>query len=235
MNKFVLKGGDINVFLASVAKQQSTGLTEDMDMDNEANQELVIRQGLVEDGYDEEYITAQIEFLKDSKRLKKHADTHFKKWDASNKQAQANILASQETAAKREKESRRLLKTKVSSFLKDTDEVEGFTVTTKDRKSLPDYMSDRTIKLQNGNQITNMQKDLMRVLNSPTGSVQIAKLLKSASEEGELNFKEIKQNTETKVTKKVRENVRRSKKDSIITKSGEGKTSRKLKLADYFD
>ena len=91
-------------------------------------------------------------------------------------------------------------------------------------------MSDRTVRLDNGSQVTGMQRDLMRVLNSPTGSVQMAKLLKAASQEGELSFDEIKKATETKVAKKVKDNVRRNK--SITSQSG-GKKTRPL--ADYFN
>ena len=234
MNKFVLKGGSLDTFLNTIAKQNSTCITADIDLEKEENQILVVRKGLEEEGYDDEYITSQIEFLKDSKRLESIAGKHFKKWDDNRKVEQAAILKSQEDAKIREKNQRRELKTKVSIFLKETEEVGGFIVTPKERKALPDYMSDRSVKLENGNQITSMQRDLMRVLNSPTGSVQIAKLLKNATETGELNFDEINKNTETKVTKQVRDNVRRSKQS--IVKSAESKNSRKkLKLADYFD
>jgi len=235
INKFVIKGGDINAYLQAVSVQNQTGLTKDLDLEEEANQELVIRHGLKEEGYDDEYITAQIEFLKDSNRLKKHSETHYKKWDEKRKEEQKSILKSQEQVQKREKEQRRALKGKVTTFLKETEEVTGFTVTKQDRKVLPNYMSDRNVKLENGGQITAMQRDLMRVLNSPTGSVQIAKLLQAASEDGELNFEEIKKETTTKVAKQVRDNVRRDKK-RIITNSGGGKNSKpKRPLADYFN
>lgn len=234
LNKFVLNGGDLNTFLDKVAIQNEKGITSDMDMSEEGNQELVIRNGLKEEGYDEEYITAQIEFLQDSKRMETHAKTHFKKWETKKTAEQAAIIEEQENKAKADKNSRRELKGKVATFLKDTESVTGFTVTAKDRKALPDYMSDRTIKLENGSQVTGMQKDLMRVLNSPTGSIQMAKLLKAASKEGELIFDEIKKDTETKVTKKVRENVRRNTK-SVISQSGGGSAKSKRPLADYFN
>jgi hypothetical protein len=234
LNKFVLKGGDLNTFLDKVAIQNEQGITSDMDMTEETNQELVIRNGLKEEGYDEEYITAQIEFLQDSKRMETHAKTHFKKWETKKNAEQAEILQSQVDKTKVDKAARRELKGKVSTFLKDTESVSGFTVSANDRKFLPDYMSDKTIKLENGSQVTNMQKDLMRVLNSPTGSIQMAKLLKAASKEGELIFDEIKKDTETKVTKKVRENVRRNKK-SVISQSGGGSAKSKRPLADYFN
>lgn len=234
INKFVLKGGDINAFLETVSVQNTSGLSESMDLEDESNQEKVIKYGLKQEGYDDEYINAQIEFLKDSNRLKKHAETHFNKWDKKRKEDQKAILKAQEKNIAAEKVQRRQLKNKVSTFLKENDEITGFTVTLKDRKALPDYMSDRTVKLENGNQITAMQRDLMRVLNSPTGSVQMAKLLRAIDDKGELNFDEINKNTETKVVKKVRENVRRNKK-SVISQSAKGKNPKKLRLADYFN
>lgn len=234
MNKFVLKGGDINEFLESISKQNKSGIKEGLDLEEEANQELVVREALKEEGYDSEYIKAQIEFLKDSNRLKSHSETHYKKWEAKYKEEQRAILKSREEAIEKEKLDKRKLKAKVSDFLKQTEEVSGFPISYEDRKQLPDYMTERTVKLDNGNTITNMQRDLMRVLNSPVGSIQIAKLLKAANADGELSFEEIKKETETKVTKKVRENVRRNK-NSIISNSAEGKNSKKRPLADYFN
>lgn len=232
MNKFVLKGGDINVFLSNLTQAGAGGLTKDMDLEDESNQELVIRNSLKEEGYDNEYIEAQIEFLKDSKRLQKHSKTLYSKWEEKENQKQTALLKAEEKRVNDEKIQRRELKNRVSSFLKENEEITGFTVTKDDIKSLPNYMSDRNIKLDNGNTITSMQRDLMRVLNSPTGSIQMAKLLKAATDKGELSFDEIATNTETKVTKKVRENVRRNK-NSIITQSGQG--FKQKRLADYFD
>jgi len=232
MNKFVLKGGDINEFLDTVAVQKSAGISEGLDLTDESNQEMVVRNGLAEEGYDKEYIEAQIDFLKDSKRLEGIAGTHFKKWKTAKSAEQARVLQSNQNAAKAAKQQRRELKNKVTSFLQETEEVSGFSVTRQDRKQLPNYMSDRTIKLENGSQVTGMQRDLMRVLNSPTGSVQIAKLLQAANEDGVLSFEEIKQQTESKVTEKVRNNVRRNKK-SVISGAGSKKT--KKPLASYFN
>lgn len=233
LNKFVLKGGDLNEFLASISSQNSSGLTEGMDLEEEENQILALRHGLTEEGYDKEYIDAQLEFLKDSGRLKSHSEVHFKKWETKHKTEQALILKNREAAIENEKAQKRALKNKVIDFLNDVEEVSGFTVTKEDRKQLPNYMSDRNVKLDNGGQITEMQKDLMRVLNSPTGSVQIAKLLKSANENGELTFEAVVKKVESKVAQEVRNNVRQNKKVFIST-NGE-KSSKKRPLFSYFD
>jgi hypothetical protein len=230
MNKFVINGGDIDQFLNKVSLQNNTGLTEGMDMTVEENQIASVTVGLTEEGYDAEYISAQIDFLKDSKRLEAASNTHYTRWSEKKETERQAILTGTENKLKAEKTQRRELKGRVSSYLKDTESVAGFTLTPGDKIALPDYMSDRTVKLDNGSQVTSMQRDLLRVLNSPTGSVQMAKLLKAASQKGELNFEEIKIDTETKVTKKVIENVRRDKKQSIVKTAGA-----KKQLADYFN
>ena len=56
MNKFVLKGGNINEFLDTVAVQKSAGINDRMDLADEANQELIVRQGLSDEGYDIEFL-----------------------------------------------------------------------------------------------------------------------------------------------------------------------------------
>jgi hypothetical protein len=231
LNKYVINGGNINTFLDKVAVQNSAGISSDMDLENEANQETVIRHGLTEEGYDEEYIDEQIDFLKGAKRLKKHSETHYKKWENKKEQEQKDILASQENTDKAAQTKRRELKNKVSTFLADTEEISGFKISKEDKKELPNYMSDRDFKTESGGQITRMQRDLMKVLNSEEGAVQMAKLLKDATKDGELNFDKIKKITESKVVKEVKDNVRRSKKS--IT--GGGDKNSKRSLASYFD
>lgn len=234
LNKFVIEGGDINKYLASVAESKATGLTPDMDLEEESNQIAAIKQGLAAEGHDNEYIEAQIEFLKDSKRLEKHGKMHFNKWDIERKKKEEALLSSTRLEKENAKKAQRRLKNKVTEFLKETEEVPGYKVSREDKRVLPSYMTDRNIKLDNGNTITRLQNDLMRVLNSPTGSYQLAKLLREAGEEGELDFKNIAKETETKVAKKVRENVRRNK-NSIQKGSGGTGTKTKKPLAEYFN
>ena len=234
LNKFVLDGGDINEYLDTVAKSKESSLTPDMDLEKEENLILAVKQGLKSEGYDNEYIEAQIEFLKDSNRLEKHGKMHFKKWDTDRQKQEQAVLASRQTQKENQKKLHRELKGKVSSFLAETEEVPGFKVSREDKRILPSYMTDRAVKLENGNQVTGMQSDLMRVLNSPTGSFQLAKLLRSASEGGELNFEHIAKETETKVTKKVREEVRRNKNSIQKDSTGSG-SKNKRPLADYFN
>lgn len=230
LNKFILKGGDPEEYLKSMIDSANSSMKKDMDLEDEKNQILSVTQGLKEEGYDQDYIDAQIEFLRDSKRLKKHAETHYTKWEKKTEKEEAQRLQDIADQKEAEKKNRRALKSKVTGFLEDNDEVEGFKVSVADRKVLPNYMTEREIKLEDGSMVTQMQKDLMRVLNSPTGSVQIAKLLQKANKQGELSFKGIEETAKTKVTKKVKDDIRRNK--NIIKKTGDKK---KRTLASYFN
>jgi hypothetical protein len=234
LNKYVINGGDINTFFASIAAQNATGITAGMDMEEEGNQTTVMTISLKDQGYDDEYIVAQIEFLKDSGRLKTHSQKEYKLWEDDHKAEQAAILKSREEAITKDKEDRRAVKAKVSDFLKDTEEVAGFAVSKTDRKALPEYMVERTVTTKEGKKITSMQRDLAKVLNSATGSIQLAKLLKTSLATGELVFDEIKTDSETAAAKKLKDNIRRNKNTILSNSGGGGSSTKKRPLAEYF-
>jgi len=68
--KYALNGGNESEFLKKLSTNKSVGLSENLDMDNEDNQKLVMSTDLKNQGYDDEYIEAQIDYLKDSGKLK---------------------------------------------------------------------------------------------------------------------------------------------------------------------
>lgn len=229
LNKFVIKGGNADDFFKSFAKQNTSNISLDIDLTKESNQELIIKNQLKSEGYDDDYISSHLEFLKDSDNLKKIAETHFNKWKAKNEKEQARLLKEQDDKAKLEKENRRKFKNKVTNFISETEELNGVYLSKSDKRTLPNYMTDRTVKLQNGGAITSMQRDLYAALQDDSKAVLIAKLLKN-----DFNFKDIEINAQTKVTKKIKENIRRNKADSP-SKSATNNSQKQVKnLVDYF-
>lgn len=230
LNSFVLNGGDPFEYIKNLSAGGAKGLSEGMDMTVESNQELIHRNALEDQGYDKEYIDAQIEYLKDSKKLASLAGPLYQKWEDKVKADKETTLANQAKYVENQKNKKKELKNKVASFLNETAEVAGFAISKNDKRDLPGYMTDMNVKTENGKQITSLQRDLFKVLASPVGSVQIAKLLKSASENGELSFKEIKEDSDSKAAKDLKDNIRRNK-NSFKNKSDGGKPKH---LADYF-
>lgn len=235
INKFAIEGGDVNTFFNSLTKNSSTKITGDLDLDEEKNQELVTREILSQEGYDDDYIDTQVDFLKDSGKLKMFSEKKFTKWKKTNDAEQATLVKNQEENNKRQKNALREAKKKVSTYISDNEEIHGLKFNKDDKKSLPSYMNDRTIKLQNGNTISQMQKELFYDLpKNEEAFMQLAVLIKNRNEDGTFNFDSIIKNTETKVVKKVKENVRRSK-TSIPTKSKNSKRNSNRSLADFFN
>lgn len=231
LNKFVINGGDPNTFLQQVANNNSASIKRGMDLQDKENAKAVISEGLAAQGYDQEYISSQLEFLETKDLLERDAKIHYKKWEVEKDAEETAVLESEAAAKNKEKTQRRALKNKVVDFLSETKEIEGYKISKEDKKVLPNYMSDRTVQLENGAYVTGLQKDLMKVLNSPTGSIQMAKLLRSATEQGELNFEDIGRNVRTNVTQEVRENVQN--RSTIVTKNANG--DKKRPLHSYFN
>tara|TARA_R110002050_G_scaffold229417_1_gene365040 strand:- start:6668 stop:7861 length:1194 start_codon:yes stop_codon:yes gene_type:complete len=227
LNKFVLDGGSPEDFLEAYKTRGNSVITEDMDMSEEANQELVVRRGLQEEGHDEDYIETQLEFLKEKDKLEMMAEKRYNKWETNNKENKKELLKRQEDYRKSLKENERTLKGTVSTFITDNKEVNGLKFSSQDKTVLPNYMSKRNVKLENGQEITEMQRDLYTAMQDESKAILIAKLLKT-----DFDFSSIKNSATTDVTKKAKEELRRSKSTKQPPKAGSSMGKRKS-LADY--
>ena len=227
LNKFVLNGGDPAQFLSSLAQSSTSKIKPGLDLENEANQELVMRESLKADGYDDEYIDTQIDFLKDSKKLDKIAEKRYTKWEKDNEAAQASLAQQQAAARQKRKDNIRESKKAVSKMLSTNPEINDIKFDKKDIKEMPDYMFEPAYKLDNGREITEMEKDLMESMKDQNKMAVLAKMLKS-----NFDFESFKKDASDEVTKKVKSNLRRQKTGGAgkVKKTGASKS-----LADYFD
>ena len=118
--------------------------------------------------------------------------------------------------------------------MNESQGLNGVSFSKEDKKELPSYMNDRTVKLQNGTVITQMQKELFYDLpRNEKALIQLATLLKNRNDDGTFNFDSIVKSTKTKVTQEVRQEIRRNKSSipgSLTSKSNEANKS----LAEYF-
>ena len=229
--KFALKGGNLKDYIKTLSNVVNSGLTSDLDIEEESNQELVVKQILLSEGEDIETVKAQIDFLKDSKRLKVFAEKKFDKWKSDNAEIEAEMLEQQKIANKAAKEALLENKKETLKYVTENEEVKGLKFTKEDRKVLPSYINDRTVKLQNGTTITEMQKELYYdIPKNKEAFMQLAMLLKNRNTDGTFNFDSIKTATTTKVVKAVKENVRRSNVNSQKNQN----SNRQQSLADMF-
>lgn len=230
LNKYVLNGGDMNDFLSKMNTiGASTGITATLDISEEKNQELVVRQMYKDDGMDDDFIDTQLESLKDTGKLEAFARKRFEKWKEQDSKVSQQAAKQQEEQAKAQREKVRQyyssLKTAVNR------EFEGIKLSAKDKVEIPDFMTDRNIKLSNGAVVTPFNQNLMEVLQNETASIQLAKLLRDRKKDGTFDFSQLEKVAATKVTKEVKDNIRRNK--ETPRKSTEVQTQSRS-LADYF-
>ena len=231
LNKFAMQGGDVNDFFNKIAKPaDAISISADMDMTKDENKELVIKHQLKSEGYDDEYIDSNIEFLKDSGKLDSVSTKHFDKWKEEDKANKTALFKKHQEKVKQDKEKIRKHKSLVATTLKNTKELNGFKITKDDVKSLPSYMSDRKVKLEDGKLITEMEKDLYSALRDKDKQLLIAKILKN-----DFNFEDFQTNATTKVAKEVKENLRRGSNNTPVkSASGSSQKNKKESLADFF-
>ena len=230
LNKYVLNGGDMNDFLSKMNTMgASTGITATLDISVEKNQELVVRQMYKDDGMDDDFIDTQLESLKDTGKLEAFAKKRFEKWKEQDNKASQQAAQQQELQAKAQREKARQyyssLKTAVNG------EFEGIKLSAKDKNEIPGFMTDRNIKLSNGAVVTPFNQNLMEVLQNETASIQLAKLLRDRKKDGTFDFSQLEKVAATKVTKEIKDNIRRNK--ETPRKSTEVSTQSRS-LADYF-
>lgn len=232
--QFALKGGSFSEFIQqSGVGNSGTTLTEGMDLEDEKNQEIIVRQILEEEGNDQETIETQVELLKDSDRLKTFAERKYKKWLAEVKEQKEELVRKQELQQRQLKEKIKEDKKRVNAILEE-ENIGGLTPTKDDKKTLASFLNDRTVKLQNGVTITELQKELYyEIPKNDKAMVQLALLVKNRNADGTFNFDNLVKEAETKVTREIKKNIRRNK--TAIPNSGGNKNKGGKTLADYFN
>ncbi len=224
--KFAMNGGNVNTILSNLSKA-STGITKDTDISKEDNQIKVIRQELSLRGDDEDTIEAQIEFFKDSGKLEKTAKSFFEKAVKREDEQLKAQLKQQEDNRIAQKENRRKFKNDLIETLQSEKELEGMKFNRKDKLDLPSYISDATIKLENGNSISGLQKDIMETLKDKKKTLMLAKILKN-----DFDFSDFTKEATTKVTRGVKKELENT--ETNTPKRSKGGAFSKKSLEDYF-
>lgn len=227
-NKFVLSGGDPQEFFEKYNANLSTGINPKMDLSEKNNQIKIITHQLQADGYDADYIETQLEYLEDAGKLEKIAEVHFNKWKKSYDESQKSLVKNREEQTRIEKETRKQLKNKISTYLSDKVEIKGLKINPKDKRELPAYMYEKSVKLANGAEVSQMQKELYENLQKEENATVIAMLLRSG-----FDLSSIKKAVETEVTNKTRNEVRR-KSQNMPSKTG-GSSQKIGSLAELFN
>jgi hypothetical protein len=220
--KYILNGGKISTLINSLKEQSSGELSEDMDLSKVENQKSVARKMLEQEYEDSDFIDIQLEALEESGKLEKFANNRFEKWKTNKEKTRKELVKQQKIQKQEQSRREKEYKQSFINLVKDKEELNGISLSEKDKAELPSYISDRNIKLESGQTISKMQQDLYTALQDNEKALILAKLLKE-----DFNLESIENKAVSKVSKKVREGLRRN---SNKTQSKNSKKS----LIDYF-
>lgn len=227
--KFSLKGGNEADFLSKLTTSQAKGIAEDMDLEKEENQVAVMTANLKGEGYDDEYINAQIDFMKDNGKLATLSKGVHKKIVDKSKAERAAEVKRQADTKDAQKEKLREYKKNLSKLVSESDEISGLTLSKQDKADLPSYMTDANVKNGDSN-VTAFQRDLFTALQDSGKAAALAKILRS-----DFDFSDIANKSKTDQAKKFKKDVRRTSKKTPATSGSSQKPRTRRTLADVFD
>jgi len=217
LNNYVINGGDPKEYFR--LQDQSSNLSEDLDLDSVENQELVYRAAATKEGKTSEEISDEIEYLKESGKLKNNVTPKLERLVKEEAKLEASLLENQ---AKDKQERKRLAvegRRNLEEFATKSKEVLGLKLSREDKKGLPAFMYNSTVKLEDGSSATEMQVSLHKALQDPEKSLAIAKLLKS-----NFDFTSLGDRANKKAVKKIKD-----------TLENQGKSSSKTSFQDYIN
>jgi hypothetical protein len=220
--KFASKGGDVNQLLAKMATQAVSGINKNSDISSEEVQVAAISADLFNQGYDQEYIDSQIEFLKDSNKLEAIATKAFNKIVAKQEQETESEVTQAKLIQENRKKQAREYRSTITSHINTLSEVGGLPISKQDRSVLPSYISEPNVELQDGRVVSEMQADLFKVMADKDKITLLAKLLKS-----DFDFSAIARKQQTAATRDIKSKVENAEKIKTVSSEGVHKPSKR--------
>jgi hypothetical protein len=228
--KFASKGGDVGELLGKMIQQATSGINKNSDIENEDVQVLAVTMELRNQGHDQEYIDSQIEFLKEKDKLEGIAKKSFDRIVAAQEEETAGEVTRQKQAVEYRKKQAREYKTNITTHINSLDEMGGLPISKQDKTTLPTYISEPTVELQDGRVVSEMQADLFKVMADKDKIVLLAKLLKS-----DFDFSSIERKKQSQVARGIKDELQRVDKTQRLSNSGGESKSSKKAVWDYLD
>ena len=215
--KYASKGGDVGELLGKMVQHATSGINKNSDIENEDVQVLAVTMDLRAQGYDQEYIDDQIEFLKEKDKLEGIAKKAFDKIVAEQEAETAGQVERQKQAIEAKKKAAREYKTNITTHINSLEDAGGLPISKQDKTVLPTYISEPTVELQDGRLVSEMQADLFKVMADKDKIVLLAKLLKS-----DFDFSAIERKSQSRAARGIKEEIQRADKTATITSSSSG-------------
>jgi len=226
--KYSAKGGDFTQLLTKMTMQTVSGIDKDTDMEIETNQVLAISLDLQDQGYDQEYIDTQIEFLKDTGKLAGISKKAFERKIIKQKHDIQETINQAERRKEVEKEAQKNYKKDINVQINSLNDIKGLVLNKQDKEVLPSYISDANIKLQDGRIVTKFQQELFSIFGDKEQTILLAKLVKDKFDFSSITNKEI-----TKFSRGIKEEIQNNQ---VIIRGSKGSSQQpKKSLAELLD
>ncbi len=226
--KYSAKGGDFTQLLTKMTMQTVSGIDKDTDMEIETNQVLAISLDLQDQGYDQEYIDTQIEFLKDTGKLAGISKKAFERKIIKQKHDIQETINQAERRKEVEKEAQKNYKKDINVQINSLNDIKGLVLNKQDKEVLPSYISDANIKLQDGKIVTKFQQELFSIFGDKEQTILLAKLVKDKFDFSSITNKEI-----TKFSRGIKEEIQNNQ---VIIRGSKGSSQQpKKSLAELLD
>ena len=158
---------------------------------------------------------------------KKAIDKLVAKKEQDRKAYVKQVADQKETVTKNARDYKANLITHISAI----DEVKGLTLNKKDKETLPSYISDPTVELQDGRVISELQADLFKVMADKDQIVLLAKVLKSG-----FDFSSLERKAVSKEARDLKGNIQNQKEiTGTLSSSSLSKKAQKKAVWDYLD
>jgi len=220
--KFASTGGDVGTLLSKMAANATSAINKNSDIEDEGVLVQALTEDLLSQGYDQEYIESQIEFLKEKEKLEIFGKKAFEKIIAKQEAETASELDKAAKLRDTRKKQAREYKTNITTHIGALSEVGGLPVSKQDKIILPTYISEPTVELQDGRVVSELQADLFKVMADKDKIVLLAKLLKS-----DFDFSAIARKQATTASRGIKEAVQNSDKKTLSNSSGSHKPNKK--------
>jgi hypothetical protein len=228
--KYAAKGGNVGELLGKMIQNVTSPITKTSDITQESTQVLAVTADLKAQGYDQEYIDTQIEFLKEKGKLEDMGKKAYDKIIAKQEQDIKAQVEAQTSSIEEKKKKARTYKANITTHIDTLTEVKGLPVSKQDKLVLPSYISDPTVELEDGRFVSGLQADLFEVMGDKDNIILLAKLLKS-----KFDFSAIERKKETQASRGIKNEIQRAEKDKTDRTTGGRSTSKKKAIWDMLD
>lgn len=225
--RFKINGGNTRDFLNHVSSTED--YLPEGNIEDENFQDDIIRYQLAyREGWDAEEVEERLEQLTNNGKKANTAAKYYQRIEQEKELERERLLEEQERRKYQAIQQENEFKNNVSQVLQASSEINGYKIANKEKQGIYDFITKRSIRVNDTQAVTGFQKKLAEALQDNKKVVLLAKMLMN-----DFNFKDFEKQVETKVTKQVKSNL--ENRTGLKSNSSSGSSTNRLNLSSIFN